>query len=42
MENIVFMNCIHPELFGMKAANFRDHVTDLLPSFWRALRRRLR
>lgn len=48
MANISFMNCPHPELYDSKCASyelppvsFRSHLADLIPSLWRALRRRL-
>jgi SAM-dependent methyltransferase len=45
MKNINFMNCPHPELYDSKCTpspvSFRSHLADLIPSLWRALRRRL-
>jgi SAM-dependent methyltransferase len=47
MMNLDFMNCPHPELYQLKCSlcesqiGFKQHVTDLMPSLWRALRRRL-
>jgi SAM-dependent methyltransferase len=41
IENVAFMDCVHPELLEWKTASFRDHVTDLVPSLWRTIRRRL-
>jgi hypothetical protein len=35
------MNCVHPELLEWQTTSFRDHVGDLMPSLWRAIRRRL-
>ena len=47
ITNIGFMNCPHPELYDSKCAppelppvSFRSHLADLIPSLWRALRRR--
>jgi SAM-dependent methyltransferase len=39
-----FMNCIHPELYKQATSltSFTSHIADLAPSFWRAIRRRLR
>jgi SAM-dependent methyltransferase len=48
MMNINFMNCLHPELYQSKCVfyesqvGFKQHVADLMPSLWRAVRRRLR
>ena len=39
MVNISFMNCIHPKLW--ETQSFKNHIADLMPSLWRALRRRL-
>jgi hypothetical protein len=47
LTNISFMNCPHPELYESKCVlgelpiGFRTHVADLLPSLWRAVRRRV-
>jgi SAM-dependent methyltransferase len=51
ISNIGFMNCIHPELYGQTfekhivdlqtQKSFKNHIADLMPSLWRALRRRL-
>ena len=51
LVDISFMNCIHPELdcvhldwYNNKSAlaeSFKHHISDLLPSFGRAIRRRL-
>jgi len=43
MANISFMNCIHPKLYEAKTqmVSFSNHIADLMPSLWRALRRRL-
>ena len=45
MVSISFMNCIHPVLYEAKIVqtqSFKKHIADLMPSLWRALRRRLR
>jgi SAM-dependent methyltransferase len=50
MININFMNCPHPDLYQSKCVlpelqqqvGFKQHMADLMPSLWRALRRRLR
>ena len=46
--DIGFMNCIHPDLYNAKLKDnaklklgFKSHIADLLPSAWRAIRRRL-
>jgi SAM-dependent methyltransferase len=40
--DLSFMNCIHPDLYNSKIEpGFRSHITDLMPSVWRAIRRRL-
>ena len=38
-----FMDCVHPDLFELTSGDpgFKSHVTDLAPSLWRAIRRRL-
>jgi SAM-dependent methyltransferase len=43
MANISFMNCIHPALYESKTqmVSLSNHIADLMPSLWRALRRRL-
>lgn len=47
IADVSFMDCIHPELFELRAAQleggagFKSHVSDLVPSLWRAIRRRL-
>jgi SAM-dependent methyltransferase len=46
MQDIHFMNCIHPELYNAKLAQlklpgFKTQVADLVPSLWRAISRRL-
>ncbi len=42
MENVGFMNCIHPDHFEWHRTSFKEHVIDLMPSLWRTLRRRLK
>ena len=47
IADVNFMDCVHPELFGLRTAEleggtgFMSHMSDLVPSLWRALRRRL-
>jgi hypothetical protein len=44
MADIAFMDCVHPELYAIKigsGAGFRAHVTDIIPSLFRALENRL-
>jgi SAM-dependent methyltransferase len=47
IADVSFMDCIHPELFDLRTAElesgvgFKNHISDLVPSLWRALRRRL-
>ena len=38
-----FMDCVHPDLFDLRNDDpgFKGHVTDLAPSLWRAIKRRL-
>ncbi len=44
LADISFMDCIHPDLYRSKTLppSVRDHIVDLMPSVWRAIRRRLR
>jgi hypothetical protein len=44
LVDISFMNCIHPELYNSRIAQlqgFTSHIADFVPSFCRAIRRRL-
>jgi SAM-dependent methyltransferase len=48
LADISFMNCIHPDLYALHIdkplpllPSFRNSIADLIPSFWRALNRRL-
>lgn len=44
LADIGFMDCIHPDLYTIKTGSdpsFRSHVTDLIPSFMRAIKRRI-
>jgi SAM-dependent methyltransferase len=45
MPELGFMNCIHPDLYNMRLAEadmgFMDHVKALLPSFLKAVRKRI-
>ncbi len=41
IENVAFINCVHPELLAWQTASYRGHVGDLMPSLWRAILRRL-
>jgi Methyltransferase domain len=53
LADISFMNCIHPDLYNSRihpdlynctlaqSRSFKRHITDLVPSFLRAIRRRL-
>jgi SAM-dependent methyltransferase len=46
LMNISFMDCIHPTLYKMRwrtiDIGFREHISDVVPSLYRAIRRRLR
>jgi len=47
LDDISFMNCIHPALYNCKTPeqpppSFKSHLRDLVPSFVRAIRHRLR
>lgn len=44
IENIYFMDCIHPELYKIKCGegiSFKKTLLNLLPSFYKAIKRRL-
>lgn len=44
LKNISFMDCIHPNLYNRKLVQklgFKDHITDLFPSFYRSIKSRL-
>ena len=44
LVDISFMDCIHPDLYSSKTLppSVKGHIIDLVPSVWRAIRRRLR
>jgi hypothetical protein len=42
IDNIAFMDCVHPWLYEIRASqSFTEHLRDLVPSLGRALRRRI-
>lgn len=40
LNNVSFMNCIHPALYEMRRARFRKRVSDAIPSLYRAIQKR--